>query len=87
MAENMFAWLSIVVKQIENVIKPREILKCSWTDTFGSVLLKYGSDFQSERISHVPIIIFFFLSCIVILIYSASEIFFSSYHAHLEGKK
>ena len=38
MAESMFAWLSIVVKQTENMTKPREILKHSWTDTFGSYL-------------------------------------------------
>ena len=50
-----FAWLSVVVKRAESVIKSREILKCSWTDTFGSLLLKYGSDLESERISHVVI--------------------------------
>ena len=44
MAASTFAWLS-VVKRAENMIKPREILKCSWTDTFGALLLKYGSDF------------------------------------------
>ena len=79
MAENMFAWLSIVVKQIENMIKPREILKCSWTDTFGSVLLKYGSDFQSERISHVPIIIiFFFILYCDINLFSIRNFFFQA---------
>lgn len=55
MAESTFAWLSVVVKRAENVIKPREIMKCSWTDTFGSLLLKYGSDVSSERVSHVVI--------------------------------
>ena len=40
MAASTFAWLSVVVKQAENVIKPREILKCSWTDTFGSNVVK-----------------------------------------------
>ena len=54
MAASTFAWLS-VVKRAENVMKPREIMKSSWTDTFGSLLLKYGSDIQSERISHVVI--------------------------------
>ena len=49
------AWLSVVIQRAETVIKPREILKCSWTDTFGSLLLKYGSDLQSEKISHVVI--------------------------------
>ena len=49
------AWLSVLVKRAETVIKPREILQCSWTDSFASLLLKYGSDLQSERISHVVI--------------------------------
>ena len=40
MAASTFAWLSVVVKRAENVIKPREILKCSWTDTFGSNVAK-----------------------------------------------
>ena len=28
-------------------------IESSWTDMFGSLLLKYGSNLQSERISHV----------------------------------
>ena len=40
MVASTFAWLSVVVKRAENVIKPREILKCSWTDTFGSNVAK-----------------------------------------------
>ena len=39
MAASMFAWLS-VVKRAENVIELGEVLKCSWTDTFGSNVAK-----------------------------------------------
>ena len=41
MATSSFAWISVTVKRREQVIKAREILKCSWVDTFGSLLLKF----------------------------------------------
>ena len=34
------AWLSVLVKRGQEVIKPRTVVKCSWEDTFGSLLDK-----------------------------------------------
>ena len=32
-------WISVIAKRADRVVKGREILKCSWEDTFGSLLL------------------------------------------------
>ena len=37
-------WLSVMVKRSQTVVKERTILKCSWDDSFGSLLLKFGGD-------------------------------------------
>lgn len=34
------AWLSVLVKRGQEVIKPRTVVKCCWEDTFGSLLDK-----------------------------------------------
>ena len=47
------AWLSVLVKRADKVVKGREILKCSWEDTFGSLLLKLGM--EEETISNIII--------------------------------
>ena len=36
------AWLSVLVKRRLDVIKPRTVVKCSWEDTFGSLLNKFN---------------------------------------------
>ena len=38
------AWLSVMVKHLQTVVKERTILKCSWDDSFGSLLLTFGCD-------------------------------------------
>ena len=56
MANSSFAWVSVVVKRCEHVIKEREILKCSWEDSFCSLLLKFGNNgLQQEHIFHIII--------------------------------
>ena len=50
-----FAWISVLVKRADQVVKGREILKCSWEDTFGSLLLRFGDEMKAEKISHVVI--------------------------------
>ena len=35
------AWLSVLVKQGQSVVNTRTILKCSWEDSFGSLLEKF----------------------------------------------
>ena len=47
-----FAWLSVMIKQGQNVVKGRTIMKCSWEDTFGSLLEKFDdlSDKSVEKI-------------------------------------
>ena len=47
------AWLSVIVKKAERVVKGREILKCSWEDTYGSLLLKLRM--EKETISYIVI--------------------------------
>ena len=46
------AWLSVLVKQGQSVIKCRTVVKCSWEDTFGSLLDKFKglSDRTIEKI-------------------------------------
>ena len=48
-----FAWISVLAKRADQVVKGREILKCSWEDTFGSLLLRFGDEMKAEKISHV----------------------------------
>ena len=48
------AWLSVMVKHLQTVVKERTILKCSWDDSFGSLLLKFGcDDLEAETIHKV----------------------------------
>jgi len=42
MASTSYAWLSVIVKRGERVVKGREIIKCAWEDALGSLLLKFG---------------------------------------------
>ena len=52
------------------MIKPREILKCSWIDTFGSLLLKYGKLISFGALfnnRHVAFILLILYHCIVVL--------------------
>ena len=50
------AWLSVMVKCPQTVVKERTILKCSWDDSFGSLLLKFGcDDLEAETIHEVII--------------------------------
>ena len=55
MASASYAWLSVIVKHGEGVVKGREIVKCAWEDAFGSLLLKFGNGMEAEKISHVSI--------------------------------
>ena len=50
MASSSVAWLSVIVKRSQQIIKDRTILKCSWEDTIGSLLLKLGNDLEAETI-------------------------------------
>ena len=48
------AWLSVMVKHSQRVVKEQTILKCSWDDTFGSLLFKFGcDDLEAETIHEV----------------------------------
>ena len=48
------AWLSVMVKCSLTVVKERTILKCSWDDSFGFLLLKFGcDDLEAETIHEV----------------------------------
>ena len=50
------AWLSIMVKRSLTVVKEQTILKRSWDDSFGSLLLKFGcDDLEAETIHKVII--------------------------------
>ena len=45
-----------MVKRSQTVVKERTILKCSWDDSFGSLLLKFGcDDLEAETIHEVII--------------------------------
>ena len=35
------AWLSILVKRGQDIVKPRTVVKCSWEETFGALLIDY----------------------------------------------
>ena len=43
-----FAWPSVTVKRGSTVVKGRSIFKCSWSDNFGILLEKVGSEFSAE---------------------------------------
>ena len=50
------AWLSVMVKRSLTVVKERTILKRSWDDSFGSLLLKFRcDDLEAETIHKVII--------------------------------
>ena len=50
------AWFSVIVKCAQTIVKERTILKCSWDDSFGSLLLKFGCDDLEEETIHEVII-------------------------------
>jgi len=56
MASASYAWLSVIVKHGEGVVKGREIVKRAWEDTFGSLLLKFGDGMEVEKISRLSIL-------------------------------
>lgn len=49
------AWLSVIVKRGQQIVKDRTIFQCAWEDTFGSLLLKFGSELEAETINQVVI--------------------------------
>ena len=50
-----FAWPSVTVKRGSTVVKGRSIVKCSWSDNFGILLEKVGSEFSAEVVIQVVI--------------------------------
>ena len=50
------AWLSVIVKRGQQIVKDRTIFKCAWEDTFGSLLLKFGSELEAKTINQVAIL-------------------------------
>ncbi len=50
-----YAWPSVIVLRGSTVVVDRTILKCNWTDNFGSVLERLGGGFSSEVVSRVLI--------------------------------
>ena len=50
-----FAWPSVTVKRGSTVVKGRSIVKCSWSDNFGVLLEKVGSEFSAEVVIQVVI--------------------------------
>ena len=50
------AWLSVIVKHGQQIVKDRTIFQCAWEDTFGSLLLKFGSKLEAETINQVVIV-------------------------------
>ena len=71
MANSSFAWVSVVVKRREHVIKEREILKCSWEDSFSSLLLKFGNDDLLQP--DAPITLCDSFGCINVCIYLVEQ--------------
>ena len=55
MASSSVTWLSVIVKSSQQIVKDRTILKCSWEDTTGSLLLRLGNDLEAETIYDVVI--------------------------------
>lgn len=52
------AWVSVVVKSCsgQGVLFPRSIVKCSWDDRFGSLLMKVGGhDMEGRTIAKIVI--------------------------------
>ena len=45
-----FAWPSVVVYRGSTVIRRRTIVKCNWSNNFGIVLEKLGSEFAGEAV-------------------------------------
>ena len=50
-----FAWPSVTVRRGSTVVKGRSIVKCSWSDNFGILLEKVGSEFSAEVVIQVVI--------------------------------
>ena len=50
MASSSVASLSVIVKRSQQIVKDRTILKCSWEDTIGTLLLRWGNDLEAETI-------------------------------------
>ena len=52
------AWVSVVVKSCcgQRILFPRSIVKCSWDDRFGSLLVKIGGhDMEGSTITNIVI--------------------------------
>ena len=52
------AWVSVVVKSCcgQRILFPRSIVKCSWDDRFGSLLMKVGGhDMEGRTITRIVI--------------------------------
>ncbi len=47
-----FAWLSVMIKQNQKVVRPRTVVKCSWEDTFEMLLgkLKMQAEITVEKV-------------------------------------
>ena len=66
MASSSVAWLSIIVKCLQQIIEDRTILKCSWEDAIASFLLRLGNDLEVETTYDNEImifIVFLFFAC------------------------
>ena len=42
-----FAWPSVTVKQGSTVVKGRPVVKCSWSDNYGTLLEMVVSEFSA----------------------------------------
>ena len=51
MAGASYAWLSVIVKRGEGVVRGREIVKCAWEGAFGFLLLKFGDGMEQKRLA------------------------------------
>ena len=83
-----FAWLSVLVKRGPAIVKSQTVIKCEWSQSFGSFLQQF--DCQDETITRIgisknerpdfPIIIIMIFIIIIIVI---TMIFIYLFFAHL----
>lgn len=50
-----FAWPSVAVYRGGSVIHRRAIIKCEWSDNFGALIERIGSNFESQSVTEVTI--------------------------------
>ena len=55
MAASSYAWPSVIVNKGSTVVKKRTILKCDWSNNFGILLEKCGTEFATEAVAQVII--------------------------------